>query len=104
MTRASRSSQRRSRRRPGSFLRRRLPALNTDAQPLRFLDFLIRDPEPTVILHGPGIYLHVPAPARYAVHKLIVSDGARKGLQSVTRTSSHELKSAWTEAHARGPK
>ena len=48
-------------------------ALNTDAQPLRFLDFLIRDPEPTVILHGPGIYVHVPAPARYAVHKLIVS-------------------------------
>ena len=49
------------------------PRLNTDAQPLRFLDFLIRDPEPTVILHGPGIYVHVPAPARYAVHKLIVS-------------------------------
>ena len=27
----------------------------------------------TVILHGPGIYVHVPAPARYAVHRLIVS-------------------------------
>jgi hypothetical protein len=40
-----------------------LPALQTDAQPLRFLDYLIYEPEPAVILHDAGIYLHVPAPA-----------------------------------------
>src|SRR5205085_3470761 len=50
-----------------------LPALQTDAEPLRFLDFLIYEPEPAVILHEAGIYVLVPAPQRYAVHKLIIS-------------------------------
>ena len=50
-----------------------LPSLKTNAQPLRFLDFLIRDPAPAVLLHASGIYVHVPAPERYAIHKLILS-------------------------------
>jgi hypothetical protein len=58
---------------PDSDTPRMLPALKTNAQPLRFLDFLIRDPAPAVVLHGSGIYVHVPAPERYAVHKLILS-------------------------------
>jgi len=33
----------------------KLPALGTDAPQLRFLDFLIRDPEPAVVLHGAGV-------------------------------------------------
>ncbi|MBB4360644.1 hypothetical protein GGD65_001642 [Bradyrhizobium sp. CIR18] len=96
----------------------KLPALNTDAQPLRFLDFLIRDPEPTVILHGAGIYVHVPAPARYAVHKLIISRRRPEGfakrdkdlqqaealLAALAEKRPHELNSAWDEAHGRGPK
>src|SRR6266550_2355267 len=41
-----------------------LPALRTDAQPLRFLDFLIHEPEPAVILHHAGIFVQVPTPAR----------------------------------------
>jgi len=57
-----------------------LPALRTDAQPLRFLDFLIHEPEPAVILHHAGIFVQVPTPARYAVHKLIVSRRRREGL------------------------
>src|SRR4051794_6972800 len=56
-----------------------LPALGTDAQPLRFLDYLIHDPEPAVVLHGAGIYVQVPAPARYAVHKLILSQRRPEG-------------------------
>jgi hypothetical protein len=32
-----------------------LPALQTDAQPLRFLDYLIHEPEPAVLLHNAGI-------------------------------------------------
>jgi Nucleotidyltransferase/Protein of unknown function (DUF1488) len=51
---------------------RMLPALNTNAQPWRFLDFLIRDPAPAIVLHGSGIYVHLPSPERYAVHKLIL--------------------------------
>ena len=48
-----------------------LPGLG--AQPLRFLDYLLYGEVPTVVLHGPGIAVNVPAPERYAVHKLIVA-------------------------------
>jgi hypothetical protein len=34
-----------------------LPALHTHAQPLRFLDYLITEPEAAVILHHAGIYV-----------------------------------------------
>lgn len=93
-----------------------LPALQTDAQPLRFLDYLIHEPEPAVILHDAGIYVHVPSPARYAVHKLIVSrrrqEGAAKRskdvqqaealLRVLAETRPHDLKQSWDEAHSRG--
>jgi hypothetical protein len=96
----------------------KLPALQTDAQPLHFLDFLIRDPEPAVVLHGAGIYVHVPAPARYAVHKLIISRRRPEGfakrdkdlhqaevlLVALAATRPHDLKFAWAEAYERGPK
>jgi len=94
----------------------RLPALQTDAQPLRFLDFLIRDPEPAVILHGAGVYVNVPAPQRFAVHKLMIARRRREGaakrdkdvqqaealLSLLLRKRRHELKSAWEEAYKRG--
>src|SRR5262249_17424213 len=50
-----------------------LPAFQTDAQPFRFLDFLIHDSEPAVVLYDAGVYVHVPSPERFAVHKFIVS-------------------------------
>jgi len=96
----------------------RLPALKTDAQALRFLDFLIYEPTPAVVLHGPGIYVHVPAPERYAVHKLIVAlhrppgiakkdkDLSQAGtlLEALTQKRPAELRLAWEEAYERGPK
>jgi hypothetical protein len=95
-----------------------LPALQTDAQPLRFLDYLIYEPEPAVILHNAGIYVHVPAPARFAVHKLILSRRRREGagkrgkdvqqaaalLRALAELRPHDLKQAWDEARERGPK
>ncbi|MBM3569739.1 MAG: DUF1488 family protein [Alphaproteobacteria bacterium] len=95
-----------------------LPALGTDAQPLRFLDFLIRQPEPAVLLHGAGVHVQVPSPQRYAVHKLIVArrrtEGAIKKdkdlrqaqslLAALVRKRPHELRSAWREAVKRGKK
>ncbi|TCP61442.1 hypothetical protein EV663_105160 [Rhodovulum bhavnagarense] len=58
----------------------RMPALGgAAAQPLRFLDFLIFDPRRTVMLHRAGIPVNVPAPERYAVHKLIVSTRRKTG-------------------------
>jgi hypothetical protein len=93
-----------------------LPALRTDAQPLRFLDYLIHHPEPAVILHNSGVYLQVPAPERYAVHKLIVSRRRSSGpakrdkdiqqaqtlLETLAHKRPHELKLAWDEAYNRG--
>lgn len=93
-----------------------LPALSTDAQQLRFLDFLIRDPEPAAVLHGAGIYALVPSPARYAIHKLIVArrrhEGAAKRNKDIRQAEAllevlvtkrpSELKSAWSEAYGRG--
>jgi hypothetical protein len=94
-----------------------LPALQTDTQPLRFLDYLIYQPAPAVILHNAGIYVHVPAPERYAIHKLIVSrrrpghlakrdkdlQQAEALLEALAHKQPHELKSAWDEAYKRGP-
>lgn len=95
---------------------KRLPALGTDAQPLRFLDFLIRNPEPAVLLHGSGVYINVPSPYRYAVHKLMISrrrpEGAAKRdkdvhqaealLTLLARKRSYDLKEIWNEAEQRG--
>jgi hypothetical protein len=51
-----------------------MPALGgASADPLRFLDFLIREPVRTMLLHRSGVPVVVPDPSRYAVHKLIVA-------------------------------
>ncbi|TCQ97952.1 nucleotidyltransferase-like protein [Neorhizobium sp. JUb45] len=64
-----------------------MPALGgASADPLRFLDFLIRDPLRTILLHKSGIPVTVPDPARYAVHKMIVATRRRAdGLGAVKR-------------------
>lgn len=94
-----------------------LPSLKTDAQPLPFLDYLIYQPEPAVILYNAGIYVQVPGPARYAVHKLIVSRRRPEGfakrdkdllqaealLAVLAEKRPHELQLAWQEAYKRGP-
>ena len=49
-----------------------MPAWNTHAKPLPHLNFLLADAQPAVVLAGAGIYVNVPAPARYALHKLYV--------------------------------
>ena len=56
-----------------------MPALGgASAQPLRFLDFLIYEPTRSVMLHRNGVVVTVPAPERFAVHKLIVAARRRK--------------------------
>ena len=93
-----------------------LPALRTDAQPLRFLDYLIHEPHPAVLLHGPGVYLHVPAPERFAVHKLIVSTRRHSAksdkdigqadalIDALSKNRALELRAAWDDAYGRGEK
>jgi hypothetical protein len=51
-----------------------MPALGVaSAENLRVLDYLIYEPVRTVLLHREGVSVIVPAPERYAVHKLIVA-------------------------------
>lgn len=65
----------------------RMPALGgASAQPLRFMDFLIHQPVSSVLLHKAGIPVRVPAPERYAVHKLIVAADRRKTGTSLAKS------------------
>jgi len=50
-----------------------MPIGGASAEPLRYMDFLIRDPVRTILLHGAGVSVVVPDPSRFAVHKLIVA-------------------------------
>ena len=97
----------------------RLPALGGAAgEPLRFLDFLIDEPVRTVALHGGGVPVLVPQPARFAVHKLIVasrrSPGGGKDLKDLQQAHhlvlalcksgrSSDFLEAYFEARDRGP-
>ena len=81
------------------------------AQPLRHLDFLIHDPERSVLLTNGGVPVTVPRAERYAVHKLIVAaerkDQAKAGkdvMQAETLIAALatkrpiELADAWATA------
>ncbi|WP_328765800.1 nucleotidyltransferase family protein [Devosia aurantiaca] len=98
-----------------------LPSIRSDAQPLRFLDFLIFQEVRSVALWGPGIPINVPAPERYALHKLMVSrlrlatkesqTKAQKDLRQAVEliralmpTRPYELKDLWAELNDRGPR
>ena len=96
-----------------------MPSLRgADATPLRFLDYLIHEPVRAVMLHRSGVPVTIPAPARYAVHKLIVAarrrtDGAAKSDKDLAQAGTlmralialrrtDELADAWMEARERG--
>lgn len=100
----------------------RTPSLGgASAQPLRFLDYLIHSPKRAVLLHRYGIPINVPAPERYAVHKLIVAsrrhkdgDGAAKSRKDLMQAAlimdamivqrrQDDLADAFAEAVDRGP-
>jgi hypothetical protein len=94
-----------------------LPALQTQAQPLRFLDFLIYEATPAVLLHGEGVLVNVPRPERFAVHKLILAPRrtvaeaksakdlrqAAELLAWLVEFRPHDLRDAWQGARDRGP-
>lgn len=98
-----------------------MPALGgVSAENLRFLDYLIYEPVRTVLLHREGVNVLVPAPERYAVHKLIVSSkrltdtlGRVKADKDLTQAAllfeglletrqSDAIAFAWEEAWDRG--
>lgn len=50
-----------------------LANLQASATPLHYLDWLMHEAIPAVALAGSGISIRVPAPERFAVHKLILA-------------------------------
>jgi hypothetical protein len=95
-----------------------MPALGgASALPLRYLDFLIRDPIRSVVLYKGGIPVRIPSPERYAVHKLIVAvrraqepskaskdvAQAEQLIRACLSQRSFLLFETWVEACDRGP-
>ncbi len=94
----------------------RLVALNTDATPLRFLDFLLRETVEAAVLYDDGVLVRVPAPARYAIHKLIISrkrgsanpkrrkdvEQAQALIRALGEDDPYALRDAYAEARGRG--
>lgn len=59
-----------------------IPVLNTAAQPLPFLDYLLEAPERAAVVNGEGVLVNVPGPARFAFHKLIISRARAAAMQA----------------------
>lgn len=51
-----------------------MQSLKSYASPLRFLDYLIKDSVKAIVVAESGILVNVPQPARYAIHKLVISN------------------------------
>lgn len=51
----------------------KITSLNTFAEPMRFIEYLLEDTQVSVLLYKQGILVNVPAPGRFALHKLVVS-------------------------------
>jgi hypothetical protein len=64
---------------------KKLPALQTDAVSLRFLDYLIYKPVDAVVLYDAGVLVQIPPPERYALHKLIVARRRWEGAVKVDK-------------------
>lgn len=62
-----------------------LAALNTYAEPVRFLDYLLTDTQPAMLVARAGILVNVPAPARYALHKLVTAERRIAAFQTKTK-------------------
>jgi hypothetical protein len=94
--------------------------LNVALQPLRFMEFALEDVQQATLFDPTGrcVVVSLPAPARYAVHKLLII-GERSGpmrvkvskdlaqaaslLEYFASADPETLRSAWSDALGRGP-
>lgn len=96
-----------------------LKGVGVAAQALKYLEFSLVGGVTAIALHREGVEVRVPAPERFALHKLIVSqlregtyrEKRRKDLQqadwlltTLLEARPYELLAAWEDLHARGPK
>ena len=62
-----------------------LTGLNAAAEPTLYLDYLLDDSQPAAVPAGSGILIRVPHPARFALHKLVVSQRRPKAPAAKSR-------------------
>lgn len=96
----------------------RHPALGVTLQPLRFMEYSLENVQQTPLLSGASaVLVNIPHPARYALHKLIVT-GIREGafiaksrkdlqqsgllLRALRESRPWEVEEAWADLLARG--
>lgn len=60
----------------------RIHRFGTAAEPLAHLDFLLAEFQPAAIVDGGGVLVHVPQPARFALHKLVVARARPAAMQT----------------------
>lgn len=65
---------------------------NAAAQPLAYLDYLLEMPEKAILIDGGAALVNVPAPARFAFHKLLVA--ARRAAAFQTKAEKDVLQAA----------
>ena len=68
-----------------------LTDFGTFASPLRYLDYLLDDLQPAVLLYEHGIMINVPAPGRFAIHKCVIS---QKRPAALAAKASKDLRQA----------
>ena len=62
-----------------------ISSLDTMAKPLRFLDYLLDDVQPAAVPVRRGVLVNIPSPARFALHKLVVSQRRPPAFQTKAR-------------------
>ena len=92
-------------------------SINASAQPLRFLDYIMEQPERAPFIGRSAFLVNVPDPARFALHKLISSqlrvpafhakatkdqEQAAQLLELLIEDRPADLESAWQGIHRRG--
>ena len=99
---------------------RPLAALGVDARTLHQMNYLIAEPIKAAVTYRNGVLVQIPQPERFAIHKLIVADRRRDGADSLKAEKDRlqaaflievlvedrpdELKDAFEDARARGPR
>ncbi len=75
----------------------------TYAEPLRSLDYLLEDIQPAVLLYEHGIMINVPAPARFAIHKCVVSQQRTVAFAAKSRKDLNQAEQVFQELLALRP-
>jgi hypothetical protein len=67
-----------------------IPRFNAAAAPIKFLSLLLEDAQPAVAVSNGATLVTIPAPARYALHKLLISQTRSAAQQTKSRKDLHQ--------------